>query len=391
MLRVMNTNLTTGVVPPCLKHAVITLVIKKHGSDNNVLKNYRPVSNLPFLSKVIYRRWCRLNSPNTLLLTTYTIHCSLGTAQRQRFSRSKIDIDRGLNRGERTLLVLPDLSAAFDTVDHDSLLSRLRGVVGIRGSAVHWLKSYLSERTQCVTIDGIISTAANLGIGVPQGSVLGPLFFRIYILPLQAIVREHEVARHLGYSDDCQLYTSFHTQDKTGYLHALHCLEACPRDVRMWMVANKLKLNADKTEFMVINSQHYHTLYQQVGPVAYTGGEVVKATTALQNLGVTFDPTMVMLAQISSIERSAYYHLPSVSKIRHCLDRDTCIKAMFSLVMSRLDYANALLAGQLQATLRRLQMAWNYAVRVITGLGRQEHVSPLLANYACSVSTSGLR
>ena len=128
--------------------------------------------------------------------------------------------------------MLLDDSAAFDTVGHDTLLSRLSGVVSIRGSALHWLKSYLSERTQCVTINGIISTAVNLGISVPQGSVLGPLLFLIYILPLQAIIKKHEVVRHHGYADDCQFYTSFHMKDKSSsYLKALHCLAACLEDV----------------------------------------------------------------------------------------------------------------------------------------------------------------
>lgn len=145
-------------------------------------------------------------------------------------------------------------------MDHDILIDRLENIAGIRGVALDWLKSYLSERKQCVTIDGISSTSVDLEIGVPQGSVLGPLLFLVYILPLQDIIGRHTGIQHLGYADDRQLYTRFDMRDMGSYLQALHRMQACLEDVRVWMVANRLKLNESKTEFMVITCVGYTQL-----------------------------------------------------------------------------------------------------------------------------------
>ena len=101
-----------------------------------------------------------------------------------------------------------DLSAAFDTVDHDILLERLRSELGICGTALNWFKSYLSGRSQSVLINGTQSKPRSLICGVPQGSVLGPILFTIYMLPLGDIIKRHGMQFHM-YADDCQLYTTF--------------------------------------------------------------------------------------------------------------------------------------------------------------------------------------
>ena len=116
----------------------------------------------------------------------------------------KSDIDLALDQGDGMLLVLLDLSAAFDTIDHSILIDRLDSCCGISGTAKDWLRSYLQDRTQTVVVGDAHSDPVNLNIGVPQGSVLGPLLFSIYILPLGDIVRSHGITHH-GYADDTQL------------------------------------------------------------------------------------------------------------------------------------------------------------------------------------------
>ena len=116
--------------------------------------------------------------------------------------------------------------AAFDTIDHSILLDRLEKDVGIRETALKWMKFYLSDMTQRAVINGKQLEAVRLNIGVPQGSVLGPVLFLVYILPLHQIMRRHSGVKHHGYADDWQLYINFMMNDKNSYLRALHRLEA---------------------------------------------------------------------------------------------------------------------------------------------------------------------
>ena len=283
-----------------------------------------------------------------------------------------------LGRGEGTLLVLLDLSAAFDTIDHGILLTWLEQVAGLGGAALQWVRPYLADRTQCVSVNGARSSAVRLSIGVPQGSVLGPLLFLVYIQPLHALISRHHNVRHHGYADDRQVYNHFDLRDPANYGHALQRLELCVEQIRVWMLANRLMLNSGKTEYMVITSQHYHLTYQRMQPCLTVGGATVPVSLQLRNLGSIMDSTMSMDAHIQSVKCAMYFHLQAIKKIRHFLDRETCIRAVISLVMSRLDYCNVLLIGKSAAALHGLQVAQNYAARVITGLGIRDHITAAL-------------
>ena len=160
------------------------------------------------------------------------------------------DIVTTVGKGNGSFLVLLDLSAAFDTIDHDNLFYILEKYVGIGGSALRLIRSYFSDRTQRVQIDGIMSDFASLLCGVPQGSVLGPMKFCLYLLPLGAILRHHNIGYHI-YADDTQLYISFKCKDP---LESLTRLNMCISDIRVWMIKNKLKINDSKTEFKIFRS-----------------------------------------------------------------------------------------------------------------------------------------
>ena len=157
-----------------------------------------------------------------------------------------------IGKSNGSFLVLLDLSSAFDTVDRDTLFELLEKYVGITGNALQLIKSYYSGRTQRVVIDGILSDFASLVCGVPHGSVLGPMKFCLYLLPLAAILRKHGISYHI-YADDTQLYISFKS-NKT--LESLEKLNSCISDIRVWMIKQKLKINNAKTEFIIFRS-HY--------------------------------------------------------------------------------------------------------------------------------------
>ena len=143
-----------------------------------------------------------------------------------------------------------DLSAAFDTIDHEILFELLEKYVGITGNALQLIKSYFSDRTQRVVIDGILSDFASLVCGVPQGTVLGPMKFSLYLLPLGAILRKHDIGYHI-YADDTQLYISFKSNKP---LDSLEKFNSCISDIRVWMIKHKLKINDAKTEFIIFRS-----------------------------------------------------------------------------------------------------------------------------------------
>ena len=163
------------------------------------------------------------------------------------------DIVTMVGKGNGLYLVLLDLSATFelDTIDQDTSFVILEKYVGITGSALQLFKSYFSDRSQPVLIDDVMSGVANLVCGVPQGSVLGPLKFCLYLLPLGAILRYHRIGYHI-YADDTQLYISFKCNTP---LASLIKLNNCISDIRVWMINNKLKINDSKTEFIFCRSK----------------------------------------------------------------------------------------------------------------------------------------
>ena len=164
------------------------------------------------------------------------------------------DILLNMSSQRVTLLVLLDLSAAFDTVDHAILLKRLTTDFGIGGKALEWFSSYLSGRSQRILFDGATSDSFDLRFGVPQCSCLGPLLFVVYASKLFEIVQDHLPNAHC-FADDTQLYLSFDPNGPTDQAMALEAMERCISDLRKWMYRDKLKINDDKTEFLVIGSR----------------------------------------------------------------------------------------------------------------------------------------
>ena len=153
------------------------------------------------------------------------------------------------------MLVLLDLSAAFDTVDHGILLSRLSQCIGVQGSAYTWFESYLSSRSQFVQIRDTSSSDRQLTCGLPQGSVFGPILCLVYTSPLGAILRRHGVGFHM-YADDTQLYLSMKTTKVEDVVSALTRVVVCLSKLKQWMLLNNLRLNNDKTELLVLHAKH---------------------------------------------------------------------------------------------------------------------------------------
>ena len=166
--------------------------------------------------------------------------------------RIQDDILKSLDSHKYVILVLLDLSSAFDSVDHDILMNKLYKI-GVRGRAYNWVKSYLSSRTQAVEIGEAISKTVHLHCGVPQGSVLGPLLFNIYCLDLADVFRDHSVHYHM-YADDTQLYVEFPNGPLGHSTSDAERMSRCITDVKTWLTQHKLALNDKKTEAIRITT-----------------------------------------------------------------------------------------------------------------------------------------
>ena len=377
IVKCINQSLSCGTVPDCLKTALVRPLLKKPGLDCEVMKNYRPISNLPFVSKmlekVVARQLVQYMERNGLcdpLQSAYKAGHSTETA----LVKIKSDIDGALDRGQGVILVLLDMSAAFDTIDHGILLSRLESRLGISGAALGWFRSYLSQRTQFVQIDKYRSKPIPLNCGVPQGSVLGPLLFSIYIEPLGDIIGRH-LFRH-GFADDIQLY-KFFDMNQEGLSNAISATEECVAEVRGWLAPNHLKGNDDKTEFSIIASKNNIRKLQPL-PNLLIGNAIIQPSAVVRNLGAQFDDSMTMTQQISNIVKSMYFQIHRLSKIRRHLDDATCARVLNALVTSRLDFQNSLLLGLPNIEMSRLQRAQNSAARLLAKSRKREHITPIL-------------
>ena len=225
------------------------------------------------------------------------------------FVKVQNDILKAIDNNRSVILLLLNLSAAFDTVDHSILLSRLQNRFGIRNIALKWFHSYLHSREQFVSIDGIESSKKHLPYGLPQGSVLGPLLYSLYTSPLGDIARKHSIPFHL-YADDTHLYLSFTSNCPNHLPSTKITVELCVKDIGDWMLRNKLKLNQDKTELLAISSK-----YRPRPPLDYirVGEEVIKSSKQARNLGVGFDQYLDFKEPVKVI---CIFHIHSIAKIR---------------------------------------------------------------------------
>ncbi|XDV17601.1 hypothetical protein PO909_023435 [Leuciscus waleckii] len=224
IVAIINSSLATGCVPSYFKHATIQPIIKKPNLDPTVLKNYWPISKLPFLSKILEKV---VANQLTAVLENLELYDKFQSGFRKRHStetalvRVYNDLQMASDAGLCSVLVLLDLSSAFDTVDHHIMIRRLREWVGISGVALDWFTSYLSDRSFDVYIGDSHSASSPLFCGVPQGSVLGPILFILYLLPLGPIIRNFNISYHL-YADDIQLHFTFR-QNESSKLRLYRC------------------------------------------------------------------------------------------------------------------------------------------------------------------------
>jgi hypothetical protein len=265
---------------------------------------------------------------------------------------------------------LLDLSAAFDTVDHHTLLEDYTRL-GITQSAFSLLKSYLVGRTQAVVIGDSFSESKDLQFGVPQGSVLGPILFVAYTSSLAIVLKAHGVAFHL-YADDTQIYIRI-----TGIGEVKQKLQILLSDISLWMLKRKLKLNEGKTELIIIRGNNRIDIRNDFGTLT-SGQAQLSPVDFVKDIGVIFDQKLSFEKHIKNAVSKCNYHIRNLYSVRKYIDRKSMLTLVHSLIVSQIDYCNCLFYEIPNKHLRRLQSVLNRAARLIFGLPPRHSTTPSL-------------
>ena len=371
ILKLINLSLATGCFDG-LKEAIVRPTFKKDASDLEDFSNFRPVSNLPFISKLIERVvQSRLQAHMDLI--NYNCDTQFGYKKFHGTETLLVklvnDLLIGLDSRSGIVLVLIDLSAAFDTVDHNKLINILANELNIRNTALKWFKSYLSNRTQRVYVNGQFSEPLELSFGVPQGSVLGPILFNIYVKSL-ANVFLNAGFNTLSYADDNSGYQVFSFSAASNIF-----LESIPNllsDISKWMQDYYLKLNEDKTKVIVFGSRQFNSNLPS-NSVSTLNGEVIDCVSKVKYLGVYLDDTLTMQYHINKVTSQCYCNLRKINGIRSLLSQQQCELLINATVTSRLDYCNALFFKLSWSNrLSKLAKIQNYASKIILQKGRRQ-------------------
>ena len=331
LTHLFNLSLTTGIVPKCWKKKRVTPVFKKGDTDD--VNNYRPISILPITMKIFEKV---VHSQVSSFLDSSDILSSSQSGFRSSRSTDTAVICvsdfilQELGKKRYVGAVLVDLKKAFDTVDHKILLKKLF-CYGLRDTSFSWFESYLSDRAQCTILEDTTSSFMNeSSYGVPQGSVLGPLLFLIYINDVGLSIRS--TTFHHLYADDTIIVVS---SDSPVSLKT--ALEEQLSELGHWFFQNKLTVNTEKTEVIFFGRINKIKECKDLAPIDFLGDKL-ECKSSVKYLGVVFDERMSWDAQVKAVRKKAYFSLNKIKRVSPFLTEDTKRLLVNALVMPHLTY-----------------------------------------------------
>ena len=323
-----------GAIPSEWKHATVT-PIHKSGSTTDAA-NYRPISTLPVFTKILERAVHSMVysylQENRLLSKYQSGYCPLHST-----STCLTDVTNkilyNMDKGQLTGMVFLDLSKAFDTIDHDLMLNKLISL-GFSDTAVIWFKAYLTNRSQSVYVNGVVSDPQSIPFGIPQGSILGPLLFITYINDLPSVVTNWDIQLYPG--DTLLFYNSSSIEDIES------CLSADLSNIS-WLASNFLFLNYTKTKVMLLGT---HQRLAKVNDFCVSANSAtIGRVYRFKYLGLVLDTTLSWNNHIYHISSKISSRLGMLRKARKVIPRDACITLYNAMILPLFDYCSAVWDG----------------------------------------------
>ena len=369
-----NKSFQAGIVPDTMKLAKVLPIFKS--KDKYIMTNYRPISLLPCLSKVLekvmHKRLYRyLDQNNLLYCSQYGFRTSHSTINA--ITELYTQVIKGFEERKFTLCVFLDLSKAFDTIDHKTLLDKLHNY-GIRGTALEWFRSYLSNRKQYVIYNNHKSDILDIKYGVPQGSVLGPLLFIIYMNDLQNVLKS---ANAILYADDSNLAI---TGDNVIRLFSDMRLEISK--LIKWFHANKLTLNLTKTQYILFKPHNLQIPcnLDDTCILEFDGNEI-KRKDFTKFLGMNVDNHMSWCQQYNHLRTKLSRAIYIMNCAKHLLPT-TCLTLLYySLFYSHLTYGMLLWGNSMvESNQNKIIKLQKKAVRIVGKARYNANTDPIFAN-----------
>jgi hypothetical protein len=374
--RLANLSFSHSTFPQKFKTAQVTPLLKKSGLNASDPSSFRPISNLNTISKVLERLVLARIIPHVSASPRFD---AVQSAYRKCHStetallRITDDIFAGFDDRQSTILVALDQSAAFDCIDHDTLIRRLQHTFGVTGKVLEWLRSYLESRSTFVRWKQSSSNIFPLDCGVPQGSALGPLLFSLYIAPLSCVINSFGVNHH-QYADDAQIYIAVQKMEMLGKVARL---ENCIANVHSWLQQNGLQLNPSKSEVIQFTACRGKDRVDDVASLRVSDA-AVQPSDVIKSLGVTLDRKLSFDQHVAAVCKASYFHIRALRHVRESLPEDIARTVACSIVGSRLDYCNSLYASMSKQNFNKLQRVQNTLARVVLRRGKFEHINPAL-------------
>lgn len=370
---IINQCLKSGTFPDQLKVARVIPVFKK--GENFLLDNYRPISLLPSMSKIferiIYDQIFEYFTDNGLFASN---QYGFRRAHSTELAASEI-LDRVINSldvGKLSVAIYLDLSKAFDTLDHNILISKFR-YYGLKDSAVKMIVSYLEHRQQYVDFNGTCSSKELISTGVPQGSILGPLMFLVYINDLIYVSNKFSA---IMYADDTSLISELENFG-SNHLCQSSNINAELAKISDWLKANKLSLNVKKTKFMIFRGSHEEN-HDFSLKIENTSLEKVKAFSFL---GLTINDELTWKDHVHSLAAKVARSIGLMNKLKCILPVNILLMIYQSFVMSRLNYQILNWGHVSNDQTCRLALLQKKAIRIATKSGFLDHTEPLFKKF----------
>ncbi len=359
-----NQSLNSGIFPATLKNANIT-PIHKSGPTNDP-NNYRPISTLSAFSKIFESLMKNgllsyLQKYKILSDSQYGFRPGLNTYHA--LNKFSSHIYSSLDNKLSVLSIFVDFSKAFDTVNHNILLKKLHHY-GIRGPIHSWFKTYLTDRSQYTLLEGYKSSVRKITTGVPQGSVLGPMLFLIYI---NDVVQTFDHADTILFADDMTLYFTGHTNDTL-----FHSANADLNKLNEWCLSNRLTINSDKTYFMLFSNKNDNNL-----PELIIRNSQIARTSKLKFLGVTYDENLTFKFHTTNISQKLSRCTAMLYKIRDFMPTEILRTMYYAHIYPHLQYCNPIWANTQATHLNCINLIHKKIIRIITKSSYLEHTAPL--------------